>query len=262
MGSVRIGPGAISPVIKYLIIINSVVLLGQLYGSNTITALFGLNPYLFYKDFPNYLFQPLTYMFLHGGFMHLIMNMLFLWMFGTEIEFQWGSRSFLKYYIYCGLGGAVFSLIFNYSSAATIVGASGAIYGVLAAYWLMFPERYLLAFFIIPMKVRYAIPFFAALMFLVSGPHVANLAHLGGAVTGLAYLKLDWRLTAVPQWIKSLRFRRKSAKLEKRRQKAEDIMKRVDAILDKINEVGIENISREDRKFLESASQILSGEDK
>ena len=99
-------------------------------------------------------------------------------------------------------------------------------------------------------------------MFLISGPHVAHLAHLGGAVIGLAYLKLDWRLTSFPRWIKSLRFRRKSAKLEKRRQKAEDIMKRVDAILDKINEVGIENISKEDRKFLESASQILSGEDK
>lgn len=258
----RIGPGSISPIIKYLIIINTVVFLGQVLGSRAITAYLGLNPHLFYKDFPNYLFQPLTYMFLHGGLFHLFFNMFALWMFGTEIEYRWGSKNFLKYYLYCGIGGALFSLIFNYNSANTIVGASGAIYGILAAYWLMFPERYLLIFFMFPMRVRYAIPFFAVLTFLFSGTHVAHLAHLGGAVIGLIYLRLDWRLASLSRWIKSLRFKRKTAKLEKQRQKAEDIMKRVDAILDKINEVGIENISKEDRKFLENASQILSGEDK
>lgn len=262
MDSFRIGPGSISPVIKYLIIINVLIYIAQVFISKAITGLFGLSPLLFYRDFPNYIFQPLTYMFLHGGMLHLFFNMFALWMFGTEIEYHWGSRNFLKYYLYCGLGGALFSLIFNYNSANTIVGASGAIYGILAAYWLMFPDRYLLIFFMFPMKVRYAIPFFAVLTFLFSGTHVAHLAHLGGAVIGLIYLKLDWRFAALPRWIKSLRFKRKTAKLEKQRQKAEDIMKRVDAILDKINEVGIENISKEDRKFLENASQILSKEDK
>jgi hypothetical protein len=163
--------------------------------------------------------------------------------------------------LFGGLGGAFLSLVFNYNLPIPIVGASGAIYGILAAYWLMFPNRYLLVFFMFPMRVRWAIPMFAVLNFIAAGPNVAHLAHLGGAVVGLIYIRLDWRFSALGSWFKSLRYKRKSAKLEKKRQKAEDIMKRVDTILDKINAVGIENISKEERKFLEDASQILSKKD-
>ncbi|UCD17968.1 MAG: rhomboid family intramembrane serine protease [Candidatus Zixiibacteriota bacterium] len=260
-GGFRIGPGSISRVIKYLIGINAVIFLIQIVSSLSFIRTFGLTPLLFYREFPNYLFQPFTYMFLHGGLFHIFFNMFALWMFGTEIEYRWGSKPFLRYYLYCGLAGALFSLVFNPNLAVPIVGASGAIYGILIAYWLMFPDRYLLIFFMFPMRVRWAIPLFALLNFVASGPHVAHLAHLGGAVVGLAYIKLDWRLAVLGKRIKSLRLKRKTAKLEKNRQKAEDIMRRVDAILDKINEVGIENISKEDRKFLEDASQILSKED-
>ena len=261
-GGFRIGPGSISPVIKYLIGINAVIFLVQMMTSMTFTRALGLTPLLFFKEFPNYLFQPLTYMFLPGGLFHLFFNLFALWMFGTEIEYRWGSKIFLRYYLYCGLGGALFSLIFNPNLSGPIVGASGAIYGILVAYWFSFPNRYLLIFFMFPMRVRWAIPLFALLNFVASGPNVAHLAHLGGAVIGFAYIKLDWRLLSLGSWFKSLRVKRKVEKLEKNRQKAEDIMKRVDAILDKINEVGIENISREDRKFLEDASQILSKKDK
>lgn len=258
----RIGPGSISPVIKYLIIINSVIFVIQNLSSIHLASVFGLTPAKFYSEFPNYFFQPVTYIFLHANLFHIFFNMFALWMFGTEIEYAWGSRSFLKFYLYCGLGGAFFSLIFNPGLVYPIVGASGAVYGILAAYWLMFPNRYLLIFFLFPMQVRWAIPLFAILNFVASGPNVAHLAHLGGALVGLLYIKLDWRLHRIPKLFKSLRFKRQSAKLEKRRQKADDIMKRVDGILDKINKVGIENISKEDRKFLEDASKILSNNDK
>ena len=258
----RIGPGAISRVIKYLIIANVIVFILQGLSSFSMVRTFGLTPALFFTNFPNTIFQPLTYMFLHGGLFHILFNMFALWMFGTEIELTWGSKRFFKYYIYCGLGGALFSLIFNYNLTIPIIGASGAIYGILVAYWLMFPHRYLLIFFMFPMKVRWAIPLFAVLNFIASGPNVAHLAHLGGALVGLVMLKLDWRLYRFSGLFKSLRNRQKTAKLEKNRQKAEEIMNRVDRILDKINEVGIENISREDRKFLEEASQILSKNDK
>lgn len=261
-GGFRIGPGRISPVIKYLLIVNGVIFLIQMLSSIHLAGFFGLTPAKFFSEFPNYLFQPFTYMFLHATFFHILFNMFALWMFGTEIELAWGSRSFLKYYLYCGLGGALFSLVFNPGLAYPIVGASGAIFGILVAYWLMFPNRYLLFFFLFPMQVRWAIPLFAVLTFLASGPHVAHLAHLGGALVGLVYIKMDWRLHRFPRWIKSVRLNRKTAKLEKNRQKADEIMKRVDRILDKINEVGIENISKEDRKFLEDASQILSNNDK
>lgn len=261
-GGLRVGPGSISPVIKYLIIINAVVFIIQGLSSFSMTRTLGLTPALFFSDFPNYIFQPLTYMFLHGGLFHIFFNMFALWMFGTEIEYAWGSRRFFKFYILCGIGGALLSLIFNYNLPYPIVGASGAIYGILAVYWLMFPDRYLLIFFMLPMRVRYAIPLFAIIAFIASGPNVAHLAHLGGAIVGLVYVKLDWRLMRFSGLFKSLRYRQKNARLEKRRQKAEEVMRRVDRILDKINEVGIENISREDRKFLEEASQILSKKDK
>ena len=260
-GGLRIGPGTISPVIKYLLIANGLVYIIQNFGATGLLRTFGLTPALFFSDFPNYIFQIFTYMFLHAGFFHIFFNMFTLWMFGTEIEYRWGSRSFLKFYILCGLGGGLMSLIFNPGLSYPIVGASGAIYGVLVAYWFMFPDRILYIFFLFPMKVRWAIPLFALLNFVASGPNVAHLAHLGGAVVAFAYIKLDWRWKIIPDWLKSKRLKRKEIKVEKNRQKAEEIMKRVDKILDKINEVGLENISREDRKFLEDASQILSNKD-
>lgn len=262
VGGMRIGPGSISPVIKYLVISTVAVFIVQKLAIYPLELIFGLTPALFIGEFPKYIFQPLTYMFLHAGFFHIFFNLFTLWMFGTEIEYTWGSRPFLKFYLLCGLGGALFSLLFNPHMGYPIIGASGAIYGILAAYWLMFPDRYLLIFFIFPMRVRWAIPLFAILNFVAAGPNVAHLAHLGGAVFGLAYLKLDWRLSSVGALFKSLRHKRKTIKLEKNRQKAEEIMKRVDAILDKINEVGIDHISREDKKFLEEASHILSRNDK
>jgi L-lactate permease len=125
----------------------------------------------------------------------------------------------------------------------------------------MFPDRMLLVFFIFPMKVRWAIPLFAVLIFVAGGPHVAHLAHLCGALVGLAYLKLDWRRHLPSMWFKKRKAQKQEKKQEKKRQQAGEIMQRVDSILDKINEVGIENISKEDRKFLESASEILSRND-
>ncbi len=281
----RIGPGSISPVIKYLVIANAAIFLIQRLFSldlafgpvdaRTIATPFsnlsgwglGLTPALFFKDFPNYLYQPLTYMFLHSGFFHIFFNMFALWMFGTEIEYAFGSKNFLKFYIYCGLGGAFLSLAFMSNMNAPIVGASGAIFGVLAAYWLMFPNRYLLIFFLFPMKVKYAIPLFGVLNLIAAfsapaAPKIAHLAHLGGALVGLVYMKFDWGLKSPFKWLRSFKLKRKETKLEKKRQKAEEIMKRVDNILDKINEVGIDNISREDKKFLEDASKLLSNDDK
>lgn len=259
----QIGPGSISPVIKFIIVACSGIFIVQKLSIFPIEQIFGLTPALFFREFPNYIFQPVTYMFLHAGFFHIFFNMFSLWMFGTEIEYTWGSKPFLRFFLICGVAGAAMSLIFNFGLNYPIVGASGAIYGILAAYWLMFPDRYLLIFFLFPMRVRWAIPMFAVLNFLAAGPNVAHLAHLGGALAGFAMLRMDWRRIKSPvRWLKSLQIRRKTYKLEKNRQKAEEIMRRVDSILDKINEVGMENISKEDKKFLEEASNILSSNDK
>jgi hypothetical protein len=187
--------------------------------------------------------------------------MFALWMFGTEIEHTWGTRSFGKFYILAGLTGAILSLIVAPSSTSVIIGASGAIYGLLAAYWVMFPNRYLYIYFLLPVKVKWAIPGMMLLGFLFSAGNIAHMAHLGGAIYGLVYLKLNWRWLSFGRRIKNLRYRHQEARLKRNREHAEDIMKRVDAILDKINEVGIENISKADRKFLEEASSQLTRKD-
>ena len=256
----RIGPGVLSPFIKWMLIINGAVFLLQFFFRGQLEYYLGLTPALFFADFPNYLYSVFTYMFLHStsGIFHLLINMFILWMFGTEIELTWGSRSFARFYLLAGFCGGVLTLLVHPGQAGPTIGASGAVYGILVAYWLMFPRRYLYLWFLFPVQVRWAIPALMLISFLSSDMRVAHMAHLGGALFGLAYLKLDWRLFSFGRRFKTLRHKRAETKLHKNRLKAEDVMKKVDSILDRINEVGIENLSKSERKFLEEASSELA----
>ncbi|MCK5125030.1 MAG: rhomboid family intramembrane serine protease [candidate division Zixibacteria bacterium] len=256
--------------VKYLLISNVVIyLLQQIIGSELV-KFGGLTPVRVLQDLAIY--QFITYMFLHGGFWHIAMNMFVLWMFGREIEAMWGLKKFLKYYFLCGIAGGIFTVMFLPNSYVPTIGASGAIYGLLVAYAVMFPNRTIYLYFLFPVKVKWAVIVFVGLAFLASfnagSSNIGHLAHLGGAVVGFIYLKLDWRLRNLFYRLSPLRMwrdrrnRKNTRKMEKNRGKAEEVMKRVDAILDKINEVGIENISEEERRFLGSASDILSKKDK
>ena len=262
-GQIKFGPGKPPPFIKWMLFINGGVFLLQLIPGWRLENMLGLTPDAFFDQFPNRLYQVITYMFLHstGHFFHLLFNMFVLWMFGTEIELTWRSKPFARYYLLAGLAGAILTLIIFPSQSVPMIGASGAIYGVLIAYWLMFPNRLLYIYFMFPVRVKWAIPGLMILGFLFSGGGVAHVAHLGGALYGLAYLKVDWGRFGLGGRIKNLRYNRKVAKLKRNRQKAEDVMKRVDAILDKINEVGMENLSDEERRFLRDASTELSEQD-
>jgi hypothetical protein len=95
--------------------------------------------------------------------------------------------------------------------------------------------------------------------FLFGGSQVAHFAHLGGALFGLAYVKLNWRPFSTGNWLAKLKYRRQTARLQKNRQRAEDAMKQVDAVLDRINQVGFENLTRAERNLLEEASAKLAG---
>jgi membrane associated rhomboid family serine protease len=256
-GSYSLGPGIPPPFIRAMLIANVAVFIVQ-YFYPPLVDQFGLTPLMFWEQFPRSIYQVVTYMFLHGGFLHILFNLITLWMFGTEIEYTWGSKSFGRFYIICGVAGALLTLIVFSKQPATTIGASGAVYGVLAAYWLMFPRRELLVYFLFPVQVRWAIPGMMILGFFMGGPNIAHLAHLGGAICGVLYLKVDWRWLRIGNWLKNLRYRRMEAKLEKRRQEAEDTMKRVDAILDRINEVGLQNLTKAERKFLEDASSQMA----
>lgn len=251
------GPGVISPFIRTMLITNGIIFVVQFF-SPQLTYHLGLTPERFFREFPNLIYQPFTYMFLHGGFGHILFNMFALWMFGTEIEKGWGVRRFGRFYLLSGLVGALLTLIVSPSQVNPMIGASAAVYGVLAAYWVMFPSRMLYIYFLFPVKVKYAIPGLLLVGFLFGGANVAHWAHLGGAIFGVLYLKSNWRGVSLGGWMKRWRFRRQEVKFTRNRQKAEDVMKRVDDILDKINHVGIENITKAERKFLEEASSELS----
>lgn len=256
---VTFGPGFISPFIKWMLIANAGVFVLQNFFP-WIDSTFGFTPSRFLRDPLDSFYQPFTYMFLHGSVSHILFNMLSLWMFGSEVERSLGTRMFARFYLLAGLSGAALTLAIKYSQNIPMIGASAAIYGVLIAYWLMFPQRQLYVFAIFPVLVKWAIPGMMVIGFFFGGPNVAHWAHLGGALFGLAFMKLDWQ-RGPASWYKSLRYKRSKAKLDQNRQKAEDVMRRVDAILDKINEVGIDNLSAEDRKFLEEASSELARKD-
>lgn len=252
-----LGPGPLSPFIKVMLIVNIAVFIAQ-YLVSGLVGQFALTPATFLQNFPLQLYQIVTYMFLHGGFGHIFFNLFMLWMFGTEVEYSMGTKSFSRFYFLSGISGGLLHLAIFHNEAVPMLGASGAIYGVLAAYWLMFPDRHLYIWFLFPVKVRWAIPGLFLLSILIAPQGVAHFAHAGGAICGLIYLKMDWRWQFIGQKLKNLRYRRLSAKIDRKRREASDMMRRVDAILDKINEVGMENLTKEEKRFLEEASTHLS----
>ena len=196
------GPGRVTPAIKALIIANVVTFLVSLVVPAMVLQL-GVVPQAVFTR--GAVWQLVSYLFLHGDVMHLVFNMLSLWMFGTDLERQWGTRFFTKYYFVTGIGAGILTLVWSISPLpfaeslyySVMIGASGAIYGVLLAYGLYFPHRtiFLLIF---PVQARYFVLIAGALTFLYSmgagGGGVAHTAHLGGLLVGYIYLKgLRWR---------------------------------------------------------------------
>jgi membrane associated rhomboid family serine protease len=144
--------------------------------------------------------QLATYMGLHAGLGHIFFNMLLVWMFGGELERLWGPRAFLRYYLVCGFGGGVAIFLQGMIRGAEVptLGASGALYGMIMAYGLLFAERRVLFMMMFPMKAKTfaMIFFFFALYynFASVSDGVSHIGHLGGALTGLIYLKRAWRI--------------------------------------------------------------------
>jgi len=141
------------------------------------------------------LWQLVTYMFLHGGVTHWLFNMLALWMFGSPLEQDWGTRRFLKYYFLCGVAAGCCDVGLHMalgSWATSTIGASGAIYGLLVAFGVLYPEAPVLMFLLFPMKAKHMVMIFAGIEFLMAlgqNTGVSNIAHLGGMAFGYLYLK-------------------------------------------------------------------------
>ncbi|MFH1459707.1 MAG: rhomboid family intramembrane serine protease [Candidatus Omnitrophota bacterium] len=199
--------------------------------------------------------QLITYLFLHAGLWHLVLNLLMLWMFGSVLEKTWGKYKFLIYYFFTGIGAGVCSCIFGYNSFSPVVGASGSIFGLLVAYAIMFPEAIILLFFIFPMKMKYAAIVLAGINLLGAlsnpGNGIAYIAHLGGGLFGYLYFKSGWirdRLSRL-SW-KELKKSFTKKKIMKSSLQEDWTSTEVDRILDKISQSGIDSLSLKEKNFL------------
>ena len=191
------GPGPLTPAVKALVITNVVAFLLTLIVPEMTFSL-GMRPA---DVLSGRLWQPLTYMFLHGGVSHILFNMLSLWMFGVELERMWGSAFFTRFYLVCGVGAAATTILFSFLPGSLgdglygslTVGASGAIYGILMAYALYFPNRQIYMYFLFPVPVKYFVMIVGAISLLSAtggpGSGVAHATHLGGLAVGYLYLK-------------------------------------------------------------------------
>ena len=195
--------GGLPPGIRALLISNVAVFLLQFFTRGTpigrLLSFFALVPSDVFPSF--FLWQLATYMFLHGGIWHILWNMLALWMFGCELERLWGTRRFLRFYFVCGIGAGVCVVVGNYLARTPhvpTVGASGAIYGVLLASAVLWPDRLILFSFLIPIKMKYFVMIIGAIAFLNSfdaNSGVSNVAHLGGMLFGYVFLKMPRGIT-------------------------------------------------------------------
>ena len=208
----------IPPVIKNLIIVNVLVFIAQQVFENN--ASFSIVNYFALHDIHSIYFRPhqlITHMFMHGGWDHLFFNMFALWMFGSILENVWGGKRFLTYYILCGLGSAVLHLAVLYYEMTPVMealrsypidqqqqllyspefrvneatlGASGAIFGCLAAFGYLFPNSLIYLYFFVPIKAKWFVLMYAGMELFLgvrnsAGDNVAHWAHLGGALVGI-----------------------------------------------------------------------------
>lgn len=237
-----------------LILANAVVFILQILFRPHFSNFFALSPRLVVENF--YVWQLVTYMFLHGSFMHLLFNMLMLWLFGSTIENVWGSRQFLRYYLVCGLGGAAFSLVFNYNSH--IVGASGAIFGLYLAYAMMFPNNQIYLYFLVPIKAKYLVGGLAIFQLAqgISGPSgVAYFAHLGGMAAGLLFFRSAITQRALFSFGAKRRWEAYTRDRREQNKGNEQEPANIDSILDKISAKGYDNLTTTEKRILENYSR-------
>ena len=179
------------PVIKKLMIVMGAVFLLQTTVEYHINLFLGLVPLLVWKKF--YVWQLFTYIFLHGDVSHILFNLLALWMFGGELENLWGPKRFLFYFFFCGIGAGICTVIFSPYQFIPVIGASGAIYGILLAFGWLFPNRPIFIYFLFPIPAKYFVVLYGFMEFIYAsrggtGGGVAHLTHLGGLLFGLFYM--------------------------------------------------------------------------
>jgi len=196
--SFSFGPGPLSSALKAIIGANVAIFLAQYFFDPALTNLLGLQPRLVVRGA---VWQLGTYMFVHGGLFHIVFNMLALWMFGTELERVWGTRYFVKFYFVTGIGAGILTVVLSWLPfeftrplyVSNVIGASGAIYGLLLAYGLYFPDRPIYMYLVFPIPAKIFVMIIGAIAFYstlsAAGGGIANATHLGGLLVGYVFLK-------------------------------------------------------------------------
>ncbi len=262
-----------TPWVRRLVVANLVVFLLQvtLFVSPGFLATFGFVPL-------TALARPwtfLTYMFLHGNFLHLAFNLLALFVFGPQVEERMGGGAFLRYYLLCGLGGAALSFVLmQFRPVTLVVGASAAVYGVLLAFAWAWPDQPINVFLLpTPIPAKWLVTFYVAvtlvLALLSTSDGVAHLAHLGGFATGFLYLKVgDWRLGRAERTLRrrtepsvlvhpGRAARASDAPKPPRRVERDPAQAEIDRVLDKISARGIDSLTPAERRFLAEMSRKM-----
>ena len=204
---------------------------------------FGLVPRLIVGRY--WLWQPLTYIFVHAGFWHFLFNAFMLWMLGRFIEPEMGAARFLRFFLFCGVAAGLFTVLVSPRSAIPVIGASGAVYGLLAAFAFYYPDMKVYLYFIFPLTARQLALALAALEFTLSlaipGSKIANVTHLSGLVFGWFYLKAG--TFEMPQW-----------RWDKPK-KNEPERNETDLLLEKISKKGLGSLSKAELEKLNRHSR-------
>ncbi len=258
-----IGSGGVTQAVKMLLIANGIGYVLQMFVGRPMLYYLGLIPRLAWSQF--FVWQFVSYMFLHGGFFHLVINMYALWVFGCEVERMWGPKAFYKYYFITGIGAGLIHTLVTPLSMVPTIGASGAVLGVLTAFAVMFPTKRitLLLFFIFPvtMTARTLAILFAAMSIFSgmtgSADGVAHIAHLGGMLVGYIYMKQNLKFDGLLKPFYDWRRKRRMHVDQTEEENLEKLRQLVDQVLDKANNVGMENLTRDEKLLLKRASKIF-----
>lgn len=259
--------------LRTIITINVVVFLIQVLSGRTIENSY-IVPYLgFVTTWKSVLFQPwriVTYMFLHATIWHILFNMLWLWWMGRAVEETLGSRLFIVIYFGSGIGGALIDVLFSpIFGTSLVIGASGAVFGILVAFAVLYPRMPIQLILLPPIEARYVVGGLIAIevLFLGSADHVARIVHLGGALCGYLivksyykgydYNRLFYAFEGLWQRIKSVKKARPPKRKNKNMESVSEAkvvdekdQSELDRILEKISKTGYEGLTDEEKRIL------------